>query len=116
MVFTFKGQLDAFSEKLFKTFVTNNLKNALNKLDYSEFSSIIISSVASLVAADPSVSSDSSEDSSTIWFIYRDSSSSISFVSVWMLSGLFFLESIILGYTDNPTKQEKIKIKNFFYY
>jgi len=27
MVFTFKGQLDAFSEKQFKTFVTNNLKN-----------------------------------------------------------------------------------------
>ncbi len=29
MVFTFKGQLDAFSEKQFKNFVTNNLKNDL---------------------------------------------------------------------------------------
>ena len=29
MVFTFKGQLDAFSEKQFKTFVTKNLENAL---------------------------------------------------------------------------------------
>ena len=29
MVFTFKGQLDAFSEKQFKTFVTNNLENDL---------------------------------------------------------------------------------------
>ena len=27
IVFTFKGQLDAFSEKQFKTFVTNNLEN-----------------------------------------------------------------------------------------
>ena len=29
MVFTFKGQLDAFSEKQFKTFVTNNIKSEL---------------------------------------------------------------------------------------
>ena len=29
IVFTFKGQLDAFSEKQFKTFITNNLKNDL---------------------------------------------------------------------------------------
>ena len=29
IVFTFKGQLDAFSEKQFKTFVTNNLENEL---------------------------------------------------------------------------------------
>jgi len=29
IVFTFKGQLDAFSEKQFKNFVTNNLKNEL---------------------------------------------------------------------------------------
>ena len=29
IVFTFKGQLDAFSEKQFKTFVTNALKNNL---------------------------------------------------------------------------------------
>ena len=29
IVFTFKGQLDAFSEKQFKTFVSTNLKNQL---------------------------------------------------------------------------------------
>ena len=29
IVFTFKGQLDAFSEKQFKTFITNNLGNDL---------------------------------------------------------------------------------------
>ena len=29
IVFTFKGQLDAFSEKQFKTFITNNLVNEL---------------------------------------------------------------------------------------
>ena len=29
IVFTFKGQLDAFSEKQFKTFVTTNLENQL---------------------------------------------------------------------------------------
>ena len=29
IVFTFKGQLDAFSEKQFRTFVTNNLKNEM---------------------------------------------------------------------------------------
>ena len=29
IVFTFKGQLDAFSEKQFKTFVSNSLKNQL---------------------------------------------------------------------------------------
>ena len=29
IVFTFKGQLDAFSEKQFKTFITNNLRNEL---------------------------------------------------------------------------------------
>ena len=29
IVFTFKGQLDAFSEKQFKTFITNNLENDL---------------------------------------------------------------------------------------
>ena len=28
IVFTFKGQLDSFSEKQFKSFITNNLKNA----------------------------------------------------------------------------------------
>ena len=29
IVFTFKGQLDAFSEKQFKSFVTNNLRDDL---------------------------------------------------------------------------------------
>ena len=29
IVFTFKGQLDAFSEKQFKTFITKNLENDL---------------------------------------------------------------------------------------
>ena len=43
MVFTFKGQLDAFSEKQFKNFVTNNLKNELpfvidlTKIDFLDY-------------------------------------------------------------------------------
>jgi len=46
MVFTFKGQLDAFSEKQFKTFVTNNLKNDLpfvidlSKIDFLDSSGL----------------------------------------------------------------------------
>ena len=46
MVFTFKGQLDAFSEKQFKTFVTNNLKNQfpfvldLTKIDFLDSSGL----------------------------------------------------------------------------
>jgi len=46
MVFTFKGQLDAFSEKQFKTFVTNNLKNNLpfvidlTKIDFLDSSGL----------------------------------------------------------------------------
>ena len=46
MVFTFKGQLDAFSEKQFKTFVTNNLKNGLpfiidlTKIDFLDSSGL----------------------------------------------------------------------------
>ena len=46
MVFTFKGQLDAFSEKQFKTFVTNNLKNELpfiidlSKIDFLDSSGL----------------------------------------------------------------------------
>ena len=46
MVFTFKGQLDAFSEKQFKTFVTNNLKNELpfiidlTKIDFLDSSGL----------------------------------------------------------------------------
>ena len=46
MVFTFKGQLDAFSEKQFKTFVTNNLKNDLpfvidlTKIDFLDSSGL----------------------------------------------------------------------------
>ena len=45
-VFTFKGQLDAFSEKQFKTFVTNNLKNEfpfvidLTKIDFLDSSGL----------------------------------------------------------------------------
>ena len=45
-VFTFKGQLDAFSEKQFKTFVTNNLKNDfpfvidLTKIDFLDSSGL----------------------------------------------------------------------------
>ena len=45
--FTFKGQLDAFSEKQFKTFVTNNLKNEelpfvidLSKIDFLDSSGL----------------------------------------------------------------------------
>ena len=47
MVFTFKGQLDAFSEKQFKTFVTYNLKNNdlpfvidLTKIDFLDSSGL----------------------------------------------------------------------------
>ena len=46
MVFTFKGQLDAFSEKQFKTFVTNNLNNELpfiidlTKIDFLDSSGL----------------------------------------------------------------------------
>ena len=46
MVFTFKGQLDAFSEKQFKTFVANNLKNDhpfiidLTKIDFLDSSGL----------------------------------------------------------------------------
>ena len=46
IVFTFKGQLDAFSEKQFKTFVTNNLKNELpfvidlTKIDFVDSSGL----------------------------------------------------------------------------
>ena len=45
-VFTFKGQLDAFSEKQFKTFVANNLKNDLpfvidlTKIDFLDSSGL----------------------------------------------------------------------------
>ena len=46
IVFTFKGQLDAFSEKQFKTFVTNNFKNDLpfiidlSKIDFLDSSGL----------------------------------------------------------------------------
>ena len=46
IVFTFKGQLDAFSEKQFKTFVTNNLGNELpfvidlTKIDFVDSSGL----------------------------------------------------------------------------
>ena len=46
MVFSFKGQLDAFSEKQFKIFVTNNLKNELpfiidlTKIDFLDSSGL----------------------------------------------------------------------------
>jgi len=46
IVFTFKGQLDAFSEKQFKTFVINNLKNDLpfvidlTKIDFLDSSGL----------------------------------------------------------------------------
>jgi len=46
MVFTFKGQLDAFSEKQFKTFVNNNLQNELpfvidlSKIDFLDSSGL----------------------------------------------------------------------------
>ena len=46
IVFTFKGQLDAFSEKQFKTFVTNNLVNELpfvidlTKIDFVDSSGL----------------------------------------------------------------------------
>ena len=49
MVFTFKGQLDAFSEKQFKNFVTNNLRNDskglpfvidLSKIDFLDSSGL----------------------------------------------------------------------------
>ena len=46
IVFTFKGQLDAFSEKQFKSFVTNNLKNELpfvidlSKIDFLDSSGL----------------------------------------------------------------------------
>jgi len=46
MVFTLKGQLDAFTEKQFKTFVTNNLKNELpfvidlSKIDFLDSSGL----------------------------------------------------------------------------
>ena len=45
-MFTFKGQLDAFSEKQFKTFVTNNIKNEiplvidLTKIDFLDSSGL----------------------------------------------------------------------------
>ena len=46
IVFTFKGQLDAFSEKQFKNFVTDNLKNDfslvidLSKIDFLDSSGL----------------------------------------------------------------------------
>ena len=46
IVFTFKGQLDAFSEKQFKNYVTNNLKNELpfiidlTKIDFLDSSGL----------------------------------------------------------------------------
>ena len=46
IVFTFKGQLDAFSEKQFKNFVTNNLRNELpfvidlTKIDFLDSSGL----------------------------------------------------------------------------
>ncbi len=46
IVFTFKGQLDAFSEKQFKSFVTDNLKNELpfvidlTKIDFLDSSGL----------------------------------------------------------------------------
>ena len=46
MVFTFKGQLDAFSEKQFKSFVNTNLKNDLpfvvdlTKIDFLDSSGL----------------------------------------------------------------------------
>ena len=46
IVFTFKGQLDAFSEKQFKTFVTSNFKNELpfvidlSKIDFLDSSGL----------------------------------------------------------------------------
>ena len=46
IVFTFKGQLDAFSEKQFKNFVINNLKNEfsfvvdLTKIDFLDSSGL----------------------------------------------------------------------------
>ena len=46
IVFTFKGQLDAFSEKQFKTFVTHNLENELpfvidlTKIDFLDSSGL----------------------------------------------------------------------------
>ena len=46
IVFTFKGQLDAFSEKQFKSFITNNLKNDfsfvinLAKIDFLDSSGL----------------------------------------------------------------------------
>ena len=46
IVFTFKGQLDAFSEKQFKTFVTKNLKDEypfiidLTKIDFLDSSGL----------------------------------------------------------------------------
>ena len=46
LVFTFKGQLDAFSEKQFKSFVTNNLSNQLpfiidlTKIDFLDSSGL----------------------------------------------------------------------------
>ena len=45
-MFTFKGQLDAFSEKQFKSFVTNNQKNELpfvidlSKIDFLDSSGL----------------------------------------------------------------------------
>ena len=46
IVFTFKGQLDAFSEKQFKTYVANNIKNEmpliidLTKIDFLDSSGL----------------------------------------------------------------------------
>ena len=46
IVFTFKGQLDAFSEKQFKNFITDNLKNEfpfvidLTKIDFLDSSGL----------------------------------------------------------------------------
>ena len=46
IIFSFKGQLDAFSEKQFKTFVTNNLDNELpfvidlTKIDFLDSSGL----------------------------------------------------------------------------
>ena len=46
IVFTFKGQLDAFSEKQFKTYITNNIKDDLpfvidlTKIDFLDSSGL----------------------------------------------------------------------------
>ena len=50
IVFTFKGQLDAFSEKQFKTFVTDNLNNNMSfVLDLSKIDFLDSSGLGALV-------------------------------------------------------------------